>query len=256
MLRPTALSWPAVLGGTAAAVGAHVVAPVVFFSVLSALAVVGLGSQKATGPIRELHVVEARFVKLGEKRDPRKLPNRRVPRLQTAPDLSTVVSKNLNPDPPKKRPDAGTRPPNPKEDPLTRLGDRAQAFAEMAKEREQEGDPDGVEWGTATEAREGDIYRGKLAEFWRRGWTVPTTMDRSAIQSLATWVMVEILPDRQVGPFRVERSSGNPLFDQSVIDRLQGLRHSRAQIPEPPPEVADQYLGRKIIVRFKGIDAR
>jgi hypothetical protein len=47
-------------------------------------------------------------------------------------------------------------------------------------------------------------------------------------------------------------SSGEPLFDQSVEDRFQELRSLGTTLPEPPPEIADQYLGKTIGVRFKG----
>ena len=89
----------------------------------------------------EEHVVEARFVQKGIKRDPKKLPDRIVPRKSTAPDKSIVVSKDMNPEPPRQAQGEGP-PENAAEDLLTRLGDRAQAFAEIAEEREKEGDPE------------------------------------------------------------------------------------------------------------------
>src|SRR5262249_19088475 len=161
-------------------------------------------------------------------------PNRIVPRLSTAPDDAKVVSKNMNPEQPEKR-DAGPRPERPKEDSLTRIGDRAQAFAEIAEEREKEGDPEGIKEGTETQAKAGNIYLGKVVAFLKRGWTIPTTLgDTSKLMAVATF---EITRDLKVGEFKVDKSSGEPLFDQSVEDRLQQLHQSGATLPEPPPEV-------------------
>jgi len=242
------------LGGTIVSTVAHLAVPLLAKTMLSVLVIASANIDKPAPSIREEHIIEARFVKLGEKRDPRKLPNRRVPIKATAPDNKTVVSKNMNPDPPKSKPDAGKRPRQAEEDLITRLGDRAQAFAEIAEKREQEGDPEGVEWGTETEGRAGDIYRGKLYVFFKRGWTIPSTMSESEVQSLVTKVTVQITPQRLIGSFEIVGSSGQPLFDQSVVDNLQRLRESHAEIPEPPDEVAHQFLGQKITLRFNGRD--
>jgi hypothetical protein len=242
------------LGGTVLSTVAHLSVPLLAKTLLSVLVLATANIDTSTPSISEEHIIEARFVKLGEKRDPRKLPNRRVPIKSTAPDNKTVVSKNMNPKPPKSRPDAGTPPRHAEEDLITRLGDRAQAFAEIAERREQEGDPEGVEWGTETEGRAGDIYRGKLYVFFKRGWSIPSTMSESEVRSLVTKVTVQITPQRLIGSFQIVGSSGQPLFDQSVIDNLLRQRESHAEIPEPPEEVAQQFLGQKITLRFKGTD--
>jgi hypothetical protein len=187
-------------------------------------------------------------VRKGVKKDPDKLPDRVVPRKSTAPDDSTVVSKNMNPEPPKK-PDAGVKPEKAEEDLATRFGDRVQAFAEIS-DRELEGDPDGIEGGTETTAQAGDIYRGKLVEFFRRGWTIPTTLgDTSKLQVTATFLITNAL---KVGPSEVVKPSGEALFDQSVEDRFEQLRSLGTTLPEPPPEVAHQFVGQEITVRFRG----
>lgn len=195
----------------------------------------------------EERVVEARFVRLGKKPEKRRLPKRRVPRKTTAPKDSVAVSKNMDPPKPKKR---DKRPENATEDLLTRLGDRAQAFAEIAEAQEREGDPEGLVDGTETEAKEGDIYRGKLVMFFKRGWTIPTTLGDT--KKLVTVTRIEITRDLHIGPHRIVKSSGEPLFDQSVEDRIIQLRELGTTIPKPPPEVANQYLGKKITVNFDG----
>lgn len=236
-----------IVAGAAVAVGAHLVFPLAVALGISLLATAGAGDNRPESFIEE-HVVEARFVRLGKKPDPDKLPNRIVPRLQTAPDQATAVSKDMNPPKPEK-PDAGPRPERPVEDELLRLGDRAQVFAEI-DDSEREGDPGGIADGTETEARAGDIYAGKLSAFFKRGWTIPTTLgDTSGLSVMAE---VTITADLHVGPSRIVKGSGEALFDQSVEDRFAELRSLGTTLPEPPPEVADRFLGKTIGVRFDG----
>jgi hypothetical protein len=246
LLEAPPLSRGQLLGGIGAVVLAHAGVPLAFM-----LGAVLFGGDDADAPRRyidEDHVVEARFVRKGIKKDPDKLPDRVVPRKATAPDDSTVVSKNMNPEKPNK-PDAGPPPEKAEEDLVKRLGDRVQAFAEIS-DRELEGDPDGIEDGTETEAQAGDIYRGKLVEFFRRGWTIPTTLGDTSKLTVTTTFL--ITPALKVGPSQVVKPSGEPMFDQSVEDRFEQLRTLGTTLPEPPPEIADQFVGQEITVRFRG----
>ncbi len=203
-------------------------------------------------PLAEVQLVEARFVRKGRRLDARRLPNRRVPRKATAPRDVVAARRHLrgqrNESPPR-RPDAA-------EDLIRRLGDRAQAFAEIAEQQEQEGDPEGLEEGTETEAREGDLYAGKLYLFFRRGWTVPTVIDAARRKQLVTEVDVRIAEDLRLLGVRLRKSSGESLFDQSVLDHLERLRAQGVSIPEPPVSVEERYRGRWIGLRFRGRDAR
>lgn len=195
-------------------------------------------------------VISARFVQKGRVLDPNELPNRRVPQLSTAVPDDLVVSKA--PRERRPRPDAGPPPPNATADLLQRLGDRAQVFAEIAEQRELEGDPDGIEEGTETIARAGDLYAGRLYSLFRRGWTVPTTIDDEEKRGLRTSVTIDIGQDMRVTGFRVVGPSGNPLFDQSVADRIQQVQESNTNLPDPPEEIAADYVGRTITLRFLG----
>jgi hypothetical protein len=233
-------------GGAVMAVVAHIGLPLLIIAVTSFLA--SVAGAKPAQNFNEVHVVEAKFVRLGKKPDPRKLPDRIVPRQQTAPDEATVVSKNPKEKPDK--PDAGPRPERPKVDTLTRLGDKAQVFAEIQEEKEREGDPEGDRDGTETEAQVGDIYLGKIASLFKRGWTIPSTLgDTSRLKVGTTF---EITTDLRIGDFQIIQPSGEPLFDQSVEDRFRQMRDQNVRLPEPPPEVADQFLGQTLGIRFKG----
>ncbi len=204
--------------------------------------------------LEEEDVIEARFVRLGRDFE-HELPNRVVPIQASAPPPpSEVPSEAPPPEQPAERPEEPP-PPNAVADLLTRLSDRSQAFAELAERRELEGSPDGIEEGTETQGSDGDIYRGRLYSFFRRGWTIPTTMSREDAQGLTTTVSVSIGPDLQILSFEIRSSSGDPLFDESVTQQLTRLQASDQRIPPPPDDVADQYIGQTIAVRFSGRQA-
>jgi hypothetical protein len=249
LLRRRTIDTKMALGGVLSVIGAHLLVPGAISGVVALLAATGVGK---TPPrvIPDDRIVEARFVKLGKPLDPKKIPNRKVPIKTTAPPQGVAVSKNMDPPKPKK-PDASTPPPRAEEDLLARLGDRAQAFAEIAEKREEEGDPQGVEGGTETTAKAGDLYRGQLVMFFKRGWTIPTTLGDTS--KLTTRARVEITADRHIGSHEIINSSGNPLFDQSVEDRFNELRSLGTTLPEPPAEVRRQFEGTwQLDVNFIG----
>jgi outer membrane biosynthesis protein TonB len=249
MLEAPLLSREMLGGGLLAALAAHIALPLAIIAVTSILA--ATLAKAGPEPVVDRHIVEAHFVKLGKKPEPNRLPQRKVPKKATAPDPATAVSKNPVDKP---KPDAGIPPERRTEDLLTRLGDRAQALAEVVEDRPPIGDPQGSHEGTESEAQVGDVYLGKLVALFKRGWTIPSTIgDTSKLRVTTTF---EITRDLKVGDFRVEKSSGDPLFDQSVEDRFQQLRSEGVTLPAPPPEVADQFLGKTIGVRFSGEGAR
>jgi hypothetical protein len=52
------------------------------------------------------------------------------------------------------------------------------------------------------------------------------------------------------------RGSGNADFDESVTAQMTRIQQTEGNIPPPPEEVADQYLGRSVTLNFRGRDAR
>lgn len=207
--------------------------------------------------LEEEDIIEARFVQLGRDFED-ELPNREVPILSTAPPPPAEVPTEDTPTEraePRERPETPP-PPDAVEDVLARIGDRAQAFAEIAERREREGSPDGIEEGTETEATPGDVYRGRLYAFFRRGWTIPTTLDRDEAAGLTAIVNVAIGQDLEIVSFELRSGSGNAVFDQSITEHLTRLSASDNRVPPPPEEVAAQYIGQTIAVRFHGRQAR
>jgi len=253
----TQTRWDAwsLLGGVASVTLVYGVVPLLL-GVFAALA-----SAIASGPDEDapaeppLPIIAAEFVRLGVPPDPNRMPNRRVPIQASAPLTEEVVSPLAVPE--TERPEEEPPPPDAVDDPIRRLAERAQAFAELAEQRELEGDPNGVEWGTAEEARAGDIYLGQVTAYFKRGWSVPTTLEAEALRSLRAEATVQISPTLRITRFELSRSSGNPLFDQSVLDQLQRLQLSGTPLPDPPDEAtASQYRGRSRVVGFDGRNAR
>lgn len=249
------LSPAQIVTGAVVAAGVHFGLPLVLGLFVAALAAAGI--ELATEPEPELppveQVITARFLQRGEVLDPNQLPNRQVPILRT--DVAEPApSKRAPTEPPPPR-EPRERQPQAVSDILQRLSDDAQIFAEREERRVQEGDPEGIEGGDR-QASEGDLYAGRLMLFFRRGWQVPTTIDRDVVRGLVAVASVEVGDDLRIAGFRITRSSGNPDFDLSVEQQLQRLVDGQAVIPPPPEEVAAQYVGRAVTVRFNGRDAR
>ena len=267
--RPeTALGWGFI--GLLELVGGVVVVVALPLAVMAFVAVMGLISWMLTDTLAELagqteedlaavleeeDIIEARFVQLG--RDFREeLPNREVPLLDTAPRQPSEVPTLDTPTEQAEPTERVETPPDAVEDEVLRdVLNRSQIFAEIAEEREREGSPDGIEEGTETEGTEGDIYRGRISSMFRREWRLPVTMSREAASSLTAVARIRIGPNLEIVSFEIQRSSGDPLFDQSVIDQITRLQATDQRIPPPPEDVAAQYIDTTIAVRFSGRQA-
>ncbi len=260
-LSPRLFSGVAILGGLASSV----LIPLAFVILVGLCTLIAMAIGAALGLVvddepehvlEEDDIIEARFVRLGRDFE-EELPNRDVHVLSTAPPEPSQVPTEDTPE----RTEQPTqhiedRPANTVNDLLARLDDRAEIFEEMADRRELEGSPDGIEEGTETEATEGDVYRGLLYTFFRRGWSIPTTLSRDEVRGLSATVNVQIGPDLSIVSFEIRGDgSGNPLFDDSILQQLTRLQAAGQHIPPPPEEVADQYIGQRIAVRFHGREA-
>ncbi len=243
-------------GGIGSTLALHVGIPLVIWLVVFGASVVGIQLDAPPPPPIEVQdVVQARFVQLGEILDPHQLPDRQVPILRTdTPDPRHAPSLDPNPTQPPPPPDH-ERQRDSVDDMLQRLSHDAQTFAERDEQRIREGDPDGIEEGTERTATEGDLYQGRLYSFFRRGWTVPTTISDEAVTGLVAVVNITINPDTTIGQWSIERSSGNPDFDESVSSQMARIVAANPNIPPPPEEVAAQYLGQHIRVQFSGRNA-
>ena len=247
----------AILGGLSSVFTVGVALPMAFgvFAAL-ALALAAPDEERAEEPPLSTVVIAAQFVRLGRPPDPNRMPDRQVRIAASAPRQETLVSKRTV-ERREELEEESPPPPDAVDDPIRRLADRARAFAELAEARELEGDPGGVSWGTASEAREGDLYLGRFVSLMKSGWTLPVTMSMDEVRSLETLVVVEFDASLRLVRHRLVRGSGDALFDQSVLDQLQRLEAAGTSLAAPPNEsVAAEYRNSGRQLRFRGRDAQ
>ncbi len=199
-------------------------------------------------------VVAATLLKLGKPFDPKKLPDRIVPKARTAPQKDLSASK----DDPGKNTDAGPPPPNALPSDLQNLITKSDPFAEDAgKSRPEEGNAAGIDGGTETDpskVRAGDMYAARLGTFLHDRWQYPTVISQGEANRLCVVFQVRINPRMAVWYLRAEpvKKSGNELFDDSARSMLQKLLDDHAPLPEPPQEVATMYKGSTVNVALAG----
>ena len=232
-------------------------------AMLSAFVFGGMESLFGAGvddlPPPTIEVIETRFVRLGKRKEPRRLPSKEIPDAQqTAPVPQAPESEPMAAVPTGKK-EKGLAKPNKKrnqrdEDLLSQLGERAGAISDLTKAPELEGDPDGIVEGTKATGDELEIYLGKLYSYFRRGWQVPTQISDEELQKLACVIELSVGQDGRVGDYELKRPSGNEVFDESVRRRMS--QAEGADLPEPPESVANRVLGETISLRFFGRHAR
>jgi len=250
-----------IAGGIGFTLAAFVTIPML--ALLSALLMGGMGSLFGSGvdelPPPPIEVIEARFVRLGKRREPRRLPSKEIPEAQqTAPVPQAPDSEPMAAMPTGKK-EKGLAKPEKKrnqrdEDLLSQLGQRAGAISDLTKGPELEGDPDGIVEGTEASGDELQIYLGKLYSYFRRGWQVPTQLSDEDLQKLACVIELSVTKDGRVGEYEVKRPSGNEAFDESVRRRMN--QAEGAELPGPPESVANRIYGETISLRFFGRHAR
>lgn len=201
-------------------------------------------------------VIAASLLKLGKPLDPKKLPDRIVPRAPQAPKQEKVASRE---DPQKRKDDAGAPPPpDAKEADINNLIKKTDPFAEDAgKVRPEEGSAQGLAEGTQTDpskVKAGDMYAAQLGKFFRDHWTIPSVISQGEANRLCVTFQISIGPRMVIWHVRPEpvKKSSNDLFDDSARGMLQKLLDDRAPLPEPPPEVQDSFRGRTVNLLLTG----
>ncbi|MET0285090.1 MAG: TonB family protein [Polyangiales bacterium] len=240
--------------GFLSTLGAHLLIPIAVLGSQWLLVLLGLAipPEERERPKQLQEVMAAEFVKLGKPFDPTKLPQRKVPPIAKRKPDGVVVSKDAKEQPEPKE-EKKEKQKDTQASLLDNLVDRTKDFAEDVKTEEQ-GDPDGIQGGTAETAKLGNIYLGKLSVFFRRGWSVPNVVQNR--EGMSAMAAVKVGEDGRVESVEIDKSSGDPLFDQSILDRITELINAGEHIPEPPPEIAGQYYGQTLTTRFRGSDAQ
>jgi TonB family protein len=251
-----------IAGGVGFAVAMFILVPVLVVASHSLLGSIQsfFGSNAEDLPPARLEVIETRFVRLGKRKEPRRLPSKEVPNAPQNAPVPKAPSAEPMETIPSGQQEKGLKKPEQErdrreeEDLLSQLGQRAGAISELTKGPELEGDEEGIVEGTKASGTDEEIYLGKLYSYFRRGWQVPTLIPQEELEKLTCVIELSITEDGRVEGYEVKQSSGNEAFDESVRRRLS--QAEGAQLPPPPESVADRILGNRISLRFFGSHVR
>lgn len=206
-------------------------------------------------PLVARPVVQATLLKLGTPIDPRKLPDRVVPKQRTAPKKQLVASRE---DPGVKKDAGAPPPPNTKDSELENLIAKSDVFAEDAgKARPEEGHAAGVDGGTETDpnkVKAGDMYAAQLGQFFGQRLTVPSIISVGEARRLCAKFEVNINKNMIIWHVKSTpvKASGNELFDDAARSMLMKLLDDKTALPPPPKETDELYRGRRVHIIIPG----
>jgi hypothetical protein len=187
--------------------------------------------------------VVAKLLRLGKPRDPKKLPNKIVPRVATRKEEGIDYSADANDAPSRKNKKHQGK----DSDRLRSALDQTARFAAAESELEAEGSPDGVPHGTATSAQDGDPYMTKIADLWNRNWSLPAIIPRDVAKTLFVLVVIRIDKNGTIQlPIKFDRKSGNAHFDNSIKAAWTKIK----QIPLPPTDRFASILANGLALKL------
>ncbi len=209
--------------------------------------------QAAEKPPPPPSYVVAQLLRLGKPIDPKKMPDKILPREATHKEEGVDLGADANDAPSKKQKKDEDRD-SKVSDKMRRALGKAELLSEAQRQidSEGEGDPNGVAGGTATKASGGDPYITKIADLWNRTWSLPSVIPRSEAQTL--YVLVTLKIDAQGTlqlPLQFDRRSGNAVFDNSISAAWTAIK----QLPQPPPDRFAAILahGLRLKLNWKGL---
>lgn len=179
--------------------------------------------------------VRARLLRLGT-RDKKLLPVKPAAPAPPPPKAVEVPGAKPAPKPAPKQPTRPAKQAAPKPDPGRRRA-LFDAFSQAsARPDDQVGDPDGDPDGDSDTAEEGERYFGLILAKSRRNYGITKTISPQELIRLKAVVVLyigstgELLKDPEI-----QKSSGNPQFDQDVILALR----KAAPFGPPPQQLAE-----------------
>jgi hypothetical protein len=105
-----------------------------------------------------------------------------------------------------------------------------------------EGSEQGAVNGTETDplkARAADMYRAQLLAWFAARFHVRGKIPFEQLKKLHAHVTVTVTPERTVGGFSIDSSSGEATFDAEVKSTLSQIQSSGVELPAPPPMYTD-----------------
>jgi colicin import membrane protein/protein TonB len=236
--------WPAVL----ASIAVHVAAFTVALRATSAPEL-----DLAQKPI------QAKLVRLGEKKPEQLLPQKEAPPPPPAPATPPPVVAEAPPPTTPPAPVAPTPAPTPARAPAPAPAARSRANgagttsladaltrAEKQVKRERWGDPNGDPEGDSEEGTEGERYFALLERAVLANYQLPTTISEKERLYLVAYIRVWIDPNGGIARWRIEKPSTNPQFDSGMERALRATNG-----PPPPPELREELRVRGRVLEFK-----
>lgn len=169
----------------------------------------------------EFDSVQARLVKLGVERDKKLLP-----RIVKTPHAKTKESEKGNAIKPeeKKKDKKDEKPAKPPSLAELLSGAIKDIKKDARAEDTKEGAADGVEDGDVTDpalALKANMYTRKISALIRKNWNIPGIIQNEQLKSLATKAFFRITYNGDVYGVEIIASSGNNIFDSSVIEAIK-----------------------------------
>ena len=237
--------------GTRLPVGRYLVASLVGHAAF--FAAIGVSSYFHLGPRIDMNQqpIKASLVRLGKPRDPKLLP--RIPDAPAEAEAKAPVPQPPKPEEPKSipMPDAKARPPGSADRRRELLSafnrtPKASGSRTAAAIEELEGHPEGDPHGDSA-TQEGERYYGQLKAQIQQRYDVSQTIPEQERLHLKAQVLVQIGRTGEVLRVQLASSSGNQLFDNSVLAAVK-----KASPFSPPPEHLRESLGRRgIALEFR-----
>jgi outer membrane biosynthesis protein TonB len=118
------------------------------------------------------------------------------------------------------------------------------------------GREDGSTYGEGTQAREGEVYLGKLEMRLRQSFRVPVFLTDEELKRLKVEIKILEMDDRgRIIRYRVMVRSGTPGFDGAALDAIRRFVPSEGgqdSFDSPPPELLQMINARGVLLKLEG----
>jgi colicin import membrane protein len=207
--------------------------PLVAVSLSVHVAFIAIAAFRRSEPLVDLSQkpIQAKLVRLGEKRPEQFLPRKDEPPPAPAAERVAVPV----PGAPAAAPAASK--PGPKEskdaaDPLASILKRVRAEQKKMKNEPVYGDPTGDPEGDSSEGSEGERYLALVDHALHENYRLPSTISEQDRLYLKATIVLFIEADGSLSHYTYEKRSGNPTFDDALERAVQ-----EARLPPPPAEL-------------------
>ncbi len=215
------------------------------------LAYIIAGSTSAA-EVNLLEATQVTLVRKGIERPKNWLPERETAPPPVKPDTQKINVNDTTP----KQPKAEAQPPRDEPSAQEREAQRKRRMADVlsrirreAGRQSEYGDPDGIEGGLSSQAIAilGNRWAGQLSALVRSKWSVPSVIPEAELARLQVKVFIRIDRNGKVLSHSLQQSSGNQLFDSSVVRAIRSV----SSVPQPPDELMGMVLRDGFVFVFK-----